>query len=246
MRQTFIKSLFRRDLAALLMLGAMYGCGSPTGQEDVPDELQAPEEEDTTQVRPSEPKPEVSALGYLFLSSEGVGGFGAIRDLKFAKGDSSTPTVLSGYHRIGVDLNRGAGGTYIYLTFTRDKSVQQGPLDECGPGAIQGEFVTNIIAEDYSWGHMKGRCFGSWTPPIYQSIDNIFDPWKHPDLNDGAGGRYIFAWQDRPADSTMQPIREVGVVAGSGGTVCPSGWSQVPQDLNQGAGGDYVFFCFKR
>jgi hypothetical protein len=246
MTRIFIKPFCRLDLATLLVLGAIYGCDSPTAQEDVPPEHQASEDDEMMQERPSKPKPEVSAMGYVFLSSEGVGGLGAIRDLKFAKGDTSTPSVLSGYHKINVDLNRGAGGTYIYLTFTRDKTVQQGPLDECPPGYIQGDFVTNIIAEDYAWGHMKGKCLGSWTPPIYQATGSILAPWKHPDLNDGAGGRYIFAWQERPNGSSMQPIREVGVVAGAGGTACPTGWSQVPQDLNQGAGGDYIYFCFKR
>lgn len=177
----------------------------------------------------------------------GVGGAGAIRDLKFEKGDSASQVPLDGYHLIPADLNKGAGGTYIYLTFTRDGTKVQAP-DQCGWG--EGEYVTTFFAEDFGWadsGAVKGTCGGMGYPstPIWEYTGNYAWPWKHPDLNDGSGGRYIFAWLQKVAGSA--PIQEVGVVSGSSGSIqCPSGWIRDNQDLNEGAGGAYIYFCYRR
>lgn len=185
----------------------------------------------------------------IFKSSVGVGGSGAIRDLKFEKADYANQTPLPGYHLIPADLNKGAGGTYIYLTFTRDDSKVQA-RDYCNWG--EGGYTTRLKADDFNWfdsGGYKGVCVGMGNPwtPIWEYTGNIFLPWpwKHPDLNDGAGGRYIFAWQAKvPGEA---PILEVGVVSGSSSSIqCPSGWTRDNQDLNQGAGGDYIYFCVRK
>lgn len=75
-----------------------------------------------------------------FSGSEGIapysgtGNFaGDILDLKIAKAPNFEPDAypLDGYTRIPINLNYGAGGQTIYLTFTRDPSkVQLG--DEAG------------------------------------------------------------------------------------------------------------------
>jgi hypothetical protein len=186
-------------------------------------------------------------LATIFRSSLGRGGSGAIRDLKFEKGNSSAQTPLAGYHLITADLNRGAGGAYIYLTFTRDlDSIQNG--DECGH--ISNDFVTGIVADDYNAFDAvgaKGNCsFRAPGSPILQPIriGSSVLAWKHPDLNDGSGGRFIFAWQYKQEGGS--PIHEVGVVSGgSSGIQCPTGWIKQTQDLNQGAGGDYIYFCYR-
>jgi hypothetical protein len=183
-------------------------------------------------------------ISFIFKSSVGVGGAGAIRDLKFEKGSSSSQVPLGGYHLISADLNRGAGGAYIYLTFTRDAAVVQGG-NECGHST--GEFVTGIHADDYNAVDAvgkKGNCSNlgpPWTP-IWEETGIL--GWKHPDLNDGAGGRFIFAWLHKV--DGLAPIKEIGVVSSRNGSVtCPSGWTRQNQDLNDGAGGDYIYFCFK-
>lgn len=183
----------------------------------------------------------------VFLSSLGRGGTGAIRDLKFEKGDTSSQVPLDGYTLIPADLNKGAGGTYIYLTFTRlEDKLQVGT--QCG--WENNAFVTGLFADDFraiDAVQMKGTCAGlgdPWTP-IWESTGDPLWPWKHPDLNDGSGGRYIYAWQERVG--TGAPLTEVGVLSGNTSAIqCPAGWTKVDQDLNQGAGGDYIYFCYKQ
>lgn len=182
----------------------------------------------------------------IFVSSVGLGASypnatvdSPIRDLKFTKGSSANQPVQSDYVLLNLDLNKGAGGHYIYLTFSR--RWMSGPYDYCWVGA--GEYVTDIIAEDFGTGWYKGQCYGAEYEPIWEP--SVILNWKHPDLNDGSGGRYIFAWQEK--NMNVAPIKEVGVVAGNSGSIqCPAGWTRVEQDLNQGAGGDYIFFCYKK
>jgi hypothetical protein len=187
---------------------------------------------------------DVTVLASTFRSSVGLGS-GYIRDLKFEKGDTSSQTPLPGYFLIPADLNKGAGGTYVYLPFTRDATKVQGPFEYCGG---QNQYVTGIIADDFgAASNMKGTCNVGVSPyaapPIWEYPGADFLPWKHPDLNDGAGGRFIFAWQQMHLSGS--PVREVGVVSGnSSGISCPSGWTRVNQDLNQGAGGDWIYFCY--
>jgi hypothetical protein len=240
-------------IVVLLGLSAMAGC---VETEVTPQEEGVPPED----LDPSYYYPPIddgggggggggSTTTSIFKSSVGVGGYGAIRDLKFEKGGSSNQTPLDGYYLIPADLNKGAGGTYIYLTFTRDDSKVQA-RDHCGWG--EGGYVTHLFAEDFNWfdsGGYKGVCVGMGYPstPIWEYTgDYVFGwPWKHPDLNDGAGGRYIFAWQQKVAGTA--PIQEVGVVSGSSSSIqCPSGWVRDNQDLNEGAGGDYIYFCYKK
>jgi len=183
----------------------------------------------------------------VFTSSVGFGGTGNIRDLKFIKGDTPFEVPLDGYTVISADLNKGAGGTYIFLTFTRRQDKMQiGNLCNWE----NNEFVTGLFADDFNAldaVQMKGTCAGlglPWTP-IWEATGDPFWPWKHPDLNDGSGGRFIFAWQARVG--TGAPLTEVGVLSGSSSTIqCPAGWTRVDQDLNQGAGGDYIYFCYKQ
>ena len=62
------------------------------------------------------------------------------------------------------------------------------------------------------------------------------------DLNEGAGGRYIYpvkSWTFDPKEA----ITEFQFVQN---TVCPSGFIRLEQDLNEGAGGKYNYLCIKR
>lgn len=183
-----------------------------------------------------------SSITSIFSSSEGRGGWGPIRDLKFTKGNSPSQPTLPGYELINVDLNKGAGGTYIYLTFTRGNTAEGAPTNKCAPNVYDGEYVTDFLADDYNAfdaALVKGTCHIGWSPVLESGG---VDGWKQPDLNDGAGGRYIFAWQLKL--SGQPPIQEVGVLAGNSSTIqCPSGWTRDRQDLNEGAGGDFIYFC---
>ena len=62
-------------------------------------------------------------------------------------------------------------------------------------------------------------------------------------LNEGAGGKYIYAvatksFQDKDA------ISNIDVVSGS--TPCPSGFTRIWQNLNEGAYGKSLYLCIER
>lgn len=183
-----------------------------------------------------------------------MGGSGYIRDLKIDKSsDSMSVASLPGYQLIPVDLNKGAGGKYIYLTFTRSADHVQQHIPQGCEDIIPGPYVTSIYADDWNAVDalgVKGTCLQSsglyweYLPLVQPTGVPYYWEWKQPDLNDGSGGRFIYAWQTKRASAP--PIAEVGVIAGNNGSIaCPSGWTRIDQDLNQGAGGDYIYFCYR-
>ena len=175
-----------------------------------------------------------------FVSSVGHQGTGPIRDLKFTTDDPAIQPLLPAYVVLPIDLNQGAGGTSIYLTFTRSEAGEGWPLNCQLP---DGPFVTSIIAEDFWLNSPQARCWESHTPIWEPAIPAWLGAWIHPDLNDGAGGPFIFAWQRKQIG--VRTIEEVGVLAGNSRYIqCPAGWTRVEQDLNEGAGGDYIYFCY--
>ncbi|WP_460894728.1 hypothetical protein [Rufibacter soli] len=174
-----------------------------------------------------------------------------IRDLKIIKGSSSSVGTddLPGYSKIPVDLNRGAGGQYIYLCFTRELDAVQG--SDTNPGAWVNDdrigrtaFVRNIEVVAQSIGPA-----GMWPNPEISPPIEVKDAlgFHCPDLNDGASGKYIYAYQYRDNYNTTAPyVREVGVLYGNSSTIQPpTGWTRIEGDLNEGAGGDYIYFCVK-
>lgn len=203
--------------------------------------------------------PQLPPSATIFISSETTSTYtdpnnpnGYIYDLKIVKGDQLEQPLL-GYNKINVDLNRGAGGEYIYLTFTRRTNyVQLG--DETGwgwnPSEISGPIV-NIQAFENPSGISLGWIVGLhplqgyvpvWAPNPVPGSD-----WKHPDLNDGAGGAWVYAYQFKdPRFGNGRPV-EVGVISSNtSNPVPPAGWTaDYLQDLNEGAGGDYIYFCTK-
>ncbi|MCC9136648.1 hypothetical protein ACFSKU_07565 [Pontibacter silvestris] len=185
-----------------------------------------------------------------FVSSVGIGcvshpaGFytnidNVSMDLKIRKGSSSTINTsdLPGYYKIPVDLNKGAGGQYIYLCFTRDPNKVQG--SDSGQSAwvnssMMGRSVSvkNIVVKSYSVGG-----FNSWptncSPPIEAKDDLGFHT---PDLNDGSGGKYIYAYQEKCTIYSPNTVMEVGVIYGNSSSFQPpNGWIKIPGDLNEGA-----------
>ena len=196
-----------------------------------------------------------------FVSSETIGGYGVypnyfpdninnyIQDIKVIKGSSSTigTSDLPGYYKVPVDLNRGAGGKYIYLCFTRDPEKVQGSdsgLQSWVNDQMMGRYVPvkTIYVRSYNVGGVNGwptNC----SPPI--EVKDAFG-FHTPDLNDGAKGKYIYAYQEKCDTYSSRAVREVGVIYGNSSSIQPPvGWEKIPGDLNEGAGGDYIYFCVK-
>lgn len=188
----------------------------------------------------------------VFVSSESTSTYtdpgnpnGDIYDLKIVKGELDQP--LAGYNKIAVNLNRGAGGAFIFLTFTRRPSyVQLG--DESGWGWNASE-ISGPVRAIQAFVQPTGISIGMKPPrgflPVWAPNPIPGSSWKHPDLNDGAYGQYIYAYQFK--DSKYGRPIEVGVISSNTSRpVPPVGWTaDYTQDLNEGAGGDYIFFCYK-
>ncbi|MCB2376774.1 hypothetical protein LGH70_04235 [Hymenobacter sp. BT635] len=216
---------------------------------------------------------------YTFVSSDGIGmtNFTTptplylkyasfpdyIYDVQIAKSSSAGVAAKDGYHKLGLDLNRGSGGKYIYLTFSRTRAEFNEYGQDTYPGYMRyvhpsGSTYTydlrmlplnNITARSYR----NSTLFTS--PPsgffdVWQFIPQFSGPYSlkyyRVDLNDGAGGNYIRPYKSR-TDGGYAPIRQVGIVAGNSSNIWPpSGWIRDNTDLNDRAGGDYIYLCYKR
>lgn len=173
---------------------------------------------------------------------------GYIVDIKIMEGDNSyTPNnaspdaikPLDGYFVLPINLNEGAGGRYIYFTFTRNPSKVQGPQKYKGP--VRGIYVYQYgedekgFINNYDIVTRPGVSF-----PYYQST------WFDANLNAGGIGRGNIKVLTQRAEATGGPI-EISVIRGSSDQIQPpSGWQKFDFDLNKGIGGDYIYLCYKR
>ncbi|MCB2378496.1 hypothetical protein LGH70_12925 [Hymenobacter sp. BT635] len=177
-----------------------------------------------------------------------------IMDLELAKSSYASVAAQPGYFKLNADLNKGAGGKYIYLCFSRKQVDPHGYRNLCGSIACDKLAVTKFHAEAWTQ-----AISGADPGPNYEHIWNPTGTswpanmqYKQIDCNDGAGGKYIYCFLTKgpfPSSSSSPvrtPIREVGVISGNSSSIQPpSGWVRDNQDINDGAGGDYIYFCYK-
>jgi len=153
------------------------------------------------------------------------------------RNDNTAPNIMDGYSKIPVDLNEGAGGKYIYLYYKKTT-----PLEPNTTPITELDVITNccmaILFPPYSW-NICGQSFGSggWT-----------------DLNQGAGGDYIYLVQrtkwlgQRFVDPfyNVPPIKDILIISSNQKLSSYPGWTLIPVDLNKGAGGKWIYLCYKR
>ena len=72
--------------------------------------------------------------------------------------------------------------------------------------------------------------------------DSFMD--SYGDLNDGAGGKYIYLYYTTDAWDYPRGISEISYNSTSDGAICGNGGTE-PQDLNEGAHGDYIYMHYK-
>jgi hypothetical protein len=178
---------------------------------------------------------------FTFVSSEGqstapwANATEYITDLKLVS-DAGYSYQFGGYNRLNLDLNKGAGGRYIYLTFHRGSSGVE--FSNSNAPLTRLSVLTRSFSGNYSVSDHEPIWMGQWLTDHVQVAPL--------DLNENAGGDYIYSFQSRNT-SFGGPIREVGIIASSNSNVQPpAGWERVGVDLNKGAGGDYIYFCVKR
>jgi len=196
-----------------------------------------------------------------FTSSVNQGGGGNIRDLKLILGTPQDNTVSAqrvsgaGYIKLDADLNKGCGGSYIYLCFTRNISTVLSGLEssQVKPYSSPADIVSSLDTKHGSFTSTPQPnldYFEIWLPNQNENYD-----WSELDLNKGAGGEYLYSYQSKtpfsrlPNGAGTRPraaFLEIGVLSGNSSTITPpAGWQKHNQDLNEGAGGDFIYFCYK-
>jgi hypothetical protein len=135
---------------------------------------------------------------------------------------SKSSSVPDGY--IPVDLNEGAGGKYIYLKcdFADDNSKG---FKEIG---VEFDALPRTIWD-------QGN---RWL--VTKSGSNI-----PADLNDGAGGDYVYFWTSPGLSSYGPFIRHIRIASSTSSSVSFSGWTKINKDLNKGAGGKYIYIFYQ-
>ncbi|KAE8287112.1 hypothetical protein D5F01_LYC15076 [Larimichthys crocea] len=124
-----------------------------------------------------------------------------------------------GFKKINVDLNKGAGGNYIYLWYKTEQ----------GSAPITRLQVT--FSDDMAVGLISAG---------YTKIDK--------DLNAGAGGDYIYLWYFKGSTEYDTPIVELDVTADaqSEGLKFKNDWERLACDLNRKAKGNWIHIWMKR
>jgi hypothetical protein len=139
-----------------------------------------------------------------------------ITDVRVIYGDNKDIPADFGYTKIPVDLNQGAGGDFIFLTFKKESS---------------GTPVTDLKVV-YAGERRKVP-----VPRGYELID--------VDLNKGAGGEFIYLCKTHgsgPGPITELKV----IASDSKSQRAPAGYQKLDVDLNKGAGGKFIYLYAKR
>jgi len=133
-----------------------------------------------------------------------------------------------GYQRIDVDLNKGAGGEFIYFCVKRGK---------------RGNAITNILCE------MSDSAKNEATLNIAHKGVTASYRRNGADLNKGAKGKYLYLLYTK--DTKYNPIRNITVYLNGeslheewNGRMCYVNTTETA-DLNKGAGGRYIYTAYK-
>lgn len=203
-----------------------------------------------------------------FYTTENPNGY--VYDLKIVKAATVPFNNNPYYYNIVADLNEGAGGDYIYLSFTRDPSHveyerfgakqcgtngDEQPRSGVGPAAPYLNLpITEVDTEVHCCvGYQFSSCYISPNTnlnyfPMYAkriSAPINSDYMTVQDLNDAAGGSYVYGYLTRTPIAGRKAV-EVGVLTGNTEDIQPPiGWKKVGTDLNRTAGGKFIYFCTK-
>ena len=140
-----------------------------------------------------------------------------------------------GWSVVDYNLNQGAGGQYIYLLY------KTGLVDDPTNPPITDFYIKstkdkNDHPNDVSYNNRTYHRISSY-------IGSSSFTSSYGDLNDGAGGRYIYLYYTTDVWDYPRGITSITFNDDSFRAVCGNG-SATPQDLNEGAGGDYIYMHY--
>ena len=158
-----------------------------------------------------------------------------IKDVMVIGGSESKVNSLKtsltgqGWHVIDKDLNRGAGGDYIYLLYKSETSngVNNGYITDFYISDAKGTAPDNLTH--------NGR---TYTLVSFDGGDSFKE--SKGDLNRGADGKYIHLYYTTALFPNNRYITGISFNSTQAGAVGVNGGSE-GYDLNAGAGGDYIY-----
>lgn len=158
-----------------------------------------------------------------------------IKDVMVIGGSESKVNSLKtsltgqGWHVIDKDLNRGAGGDYIYLLYKSETSngVNNGYITDFYISDAEGTAPDNLTH--------NGR---TYTLVSFDGGDSFKE--SKGDLNRGADGKYIHLYYTTALFPNNRFITGISFNSTQAGAVGVNGGSD-GYDLNAGAGGDYIY-----
>jgi hypothetical protein len=145
-----------------------------------------------------------------------------IVDVVVVAGKNADTAAPQGYEKIPYDLNKGAGGDFIYACIRKE------PVNVIKYGNVRP--VTDLTV-------ITGDSASIGAPSGFEKIP--------VDLNRGAGGKYIYLCKRQGQSGVPDGgLRDLTVVGGSHANISPPyGYRRINADLNKGAGGLYIYFC---
>ena len=134
-----------------------------------------------------------------------------------------------GYWKVPYDLNKGAGGIFIYLA-TKTCSRQDPGLLMDGPNGL-GTPITDLCV-------ITGKSKDIQAPVGYTKVEG--------DLNQGTGGNFVYLCFHR--GQLAEPIAELFTMGGKTSEVLspPPGYAKIDADLNAGARSGLVSLSLSR
>lgn len=154
-----------------------------------------------------------------------------VEEIALIAGSSGAGCPSSSHVRINVDLNRGAGGPYIFLCPSHPSA--------CTASVQYVDIQSSANSSDFNANKPTSRSNGilGWGN-------------SNSDMNQGASGNYVWGRYN------LFKAGDTSYISGVGATFkdhwweslpLPSGWQLASdKDLNYGAGGAYVFMMVKR
>ncbi|KAK9760314.1 Phosphatase dcr2 [Basidiobolus ranarum] len=180
-----------------------------------------------------------------------------ITDISLKACDRISCELPEPWHRIPLDLNKGAGGKYIYLHYRKESGAQ--PLtnivllkdtDQVPNGYKKLDVNVNegSVAPKRYLAYTNGLIAGA---PIQNLVVKIgatphaLDGYRTFDfnLNEGAGEKVNLFYQPKIKDV---PISDITVEACDIANCEKEGWIRSDHDLNINAGGKFVYLFYKQ
>lgn len=197
---------------------------------------------------------------YLVYEKGGVGRH-PIKDIQIVEElYGAEQKMKAGYRYINRDLNQGVGGSWLYLTYTKNVSIVTDVMiiEGKNPSPPTGYEMVLVDLNTGTSGSSMWLAFRS--NPEQQTADkwitglNVIegasstppDGWeKYPtNLNKGTNGKELYLIYKKGQGNPIKDIRVIDSYTPDKHK--PTGYKLIRQDLNAGAGGHWLYFAYRQ